>query len=106
MHPLGINNQVSCFSGRSWSFVECSGEEKCRRVLAQGVFECLDVQNSASGHSNIAFCSRGEGAPDTLRPYDMASACLLVLCRGEGAPETLMGASNHSSISFFTWVSE
>ena len=50
--------------------------------------------------ARMSFRLLGEGAPDTLAPYDLASARLLVLRRGEGAPETLMGASDRSSTSF------
>src|SRR3954468_25069439 len=51
MHPLGINNQVSYFSGYSRSFFECSGEE----FFACDVLEYSGIQSSASNHSNIAF---------------------------------------------------
>jgi len=37
----------------------------------------LCIQNFASNHSNVVFDSQGEGAPDTLAPYELGvHACL------------------------------
>src|ERR1041384_3759083 len=80
MHPLGINNQVSCSLIHSWSLL---------RVLGRGVF--------ASNHSNVVQVLEMREHSILCHHMILAGVWLLILCRGEGAPETLMDASGHSS---------
>ena len=58
------------------AFSSARARSKVEEFLLGDVFECVGIQNSASSHSNVVFCSQGEGAPDNLSSYDLASACL------------------------------